>query len=188
MNAGLCRTLHSLLRTKTGCIGSEAHALVFHVRFAPVVLAFLLVPARALAQPEASEVQALRVEMEHDAVEADAQDCAVACRALASMRRAADRICALDPGDACRTAQARVNKSAERVRAACPECVSALDAGERAQAPPPQVAPAVASESAPRKGGGCAGCAVSGHGDTPEAAFAAVALALAATIRRRKRR
>jgi hypothetical protein len=48
--------------------------------------------------------------------------CAVACPALASMERAADRICALDPGPRCAAARAKVRDAAQRVEQACGPC------------------------------------------------------------------
>jgi hypothetical protein len=47
--------------------------------------------------------------------------CETACDALASMRRAADRVCVLDAAR-CGPARARVERAAERVKASCSEC------------------------------------------------------------------
>jgi hypothetical protein len=49
-------------------------------------------------------------------------DCASACRALASMERAAEHICALDSGNECGRARERVDSARERVRATCGTC------------------------------------------------------------------
>jgi hypothetical protein len=49
-------------------------------------------------------------------------DCASACRALASMERAAEHICALDSGSECGRARERVDSARERVRATCGTC------------------------------------------------------------------
>ena len=50
--------------------------------------------------------------------------CAVACSALASMARSADRLCGLTGPDdpACHDALGRVEAATARVRAACPGC------------------------------------------------------------------
>ena len=55
-------------------------------------------------------------------VEAAQSDCATACRALASMERAAEHLCALDAGDECARAKQRVEAARERVRASCGGC------------------------------------------------------------------
>ncbi len=49
-------------------------------------------------------------------------DCAAACRALASMERAADHLCALDAGAECSRARERVEAARERVRTSCGGC------------------------------------------------------------------
>jgi hypothetical protein len=53
--------------------------------------------------------------------------CPVACKALASMRRAADLVCDLaGRADAqCTDAQSRVTRSQSRVERACPRCADA---------------------------------------------------------------
>ncbi len=54
------------------------------------------------------------------------RDCALACKALASMRRSADRICELagpgDPDGRCRQARERVRDAQTRVRGGCSDC------------------------------------------------------------------
>ena len=54
-------------------------------------------------------------------------DCAVACRALRSMQRAAARLCSMASNDdeqqRCRSAQDRVRAARERIRLACGQCV-----------------------------------------------------------------
>jgi hypothetical protein len=59
---------------------------------------------------------------------ADAPDpCAVACKALASMTKSADHLCALaGEGDGrCEDARGRVRGAATRVRSVCPGCAAA---------------------------------------------------------------
>jgi hypothetical protein len=53
--------------------------------------------------------------------------CAVACRALASMRSSADHLCQLsgDGDGRCDDARARVRGATQRVRAVCPACSAA---------------------------------------------------------------
>ncbi|MBM4374119.1 MAG: hypothetical protein FJ095_03470 [Deltaproteobacteria bacterium] len=60
---------------------------------------------------------------------ADADDglgarCAVACKAFASMRRAAERVCELmgEGDEECLDARGRVSRSGERVERSCPTC------------------------------------------------------------------
>jgi hypothetical protein len=63
-----------------------------------------------------------------DAFAASGTDCVIMCRALQSMARAAERICALTPGgDAaakkrCDDARAKVEEAKKKVLAACPGC------------------------------------------------------------------
>lgn len=51
-----------------------------------------------------------------------ADTCETACDALNAMRKAADRVCDLAPGERCDTARARVADAEKRVMEACPEC------------------------------------------------------------------
>jgi hypothetical protein len=63
---------------------------------------------------------------------ASGTDCVIMCRALQSMARAAERICALTPGgDAaakqrCEDARAKVEEAKKKVLAACPGCTAPL--------------------------------------------------------------
>lgn len=49
-------------------------------------------------------------------------DCATACRALESMERAAEHLCALDNGTECGRARERLEAARQRVRASCGGC------------------------------------------------------------------
>ncbi len=49
-------------------------------------------------------------------------DCAAACKALASMDRAASHICALDSGSECGSARERVEAARRRVQTSCGGC------------------------------------------------------------------
>lgn len=57
---------------------------------------------------------------------ASSSPCETACRALASMNRAATHICALagDDSDSCTNARERVRAATERVRQSCSECAN----------------------------------------------------------------
>jgi len=168
----------------------------------------VVVPTAAHAQAISTATKELTT-LERDlAREADAlstSDCAVACRALASIRRAADRICALDPDTRCAAARAKAAEAAEAVRRACPAC--AIDpAPTPTPTPTPMAKPvpqqeharkaddgesSVSTASAPpaeSRRGGCAGCAVvtSSPIDARAAGLAIAALALLAVRRLRR--
>ena len=55
-------------------------------------------------------------------VSAAMSDCAQACRALESMERAAEHLCALDSGSECGRARERLEAARQRVRASCGGC------------------------------------------------------------------
>jgi hypothetical protein len=55
-------------------------------------------------------------------VSATQGDCAAACRALASMQRAAEHLCSVDNGAECARARERVDAARARVEASCGEC------------------------------------------------------------------
>lgn len=78
--------------------------------------------SRAMAlQSAASEVESSQRELD-----VAAGDCRNACRALASMDRAAGKVCALSQGDGdgrrCEDARTRVYSARDRVRSTCGEC------------------------------------------------------------------
>jgi hypothetical protein len=79
-------------------------------------------PVTEGAQPT---VEQASLELDRAAAElsASGSDCARACKALGSMNRASDRICALEPdtgtGGRCRRARERVSEAADRVRRSC---------------------------------------------------------------------
>jgi uncharacterized protein (TIGR03382 family) len=149
----------------------------------------------------AAEVKSLEATIARDEETLATRDCVEACRALGSMRRAADKLCQIEPGPKCTDARARVKAAVDRVRKACPECAAATTEVDGPAPPPPQQptiprpapgaeqAPVTASmpaESAPRRGG-CAGCAVEERGGAGAAAPLA-ALGLALLLRRRRGR
>ena len=69
-------------------------------------------------QPDFSELDSAGDEI------AAASDCSTACRALASMRRAAEKICSLagESTDECRRARSKVSEAARRVSKAGCNC------------------------------------------------------------------
>lgn len=144
----------------------------------------------------------------------EASNCAAACEALASMQRAADRICELEPGPRCDAAKRDVDEARQRVSAACPECLEARREGEEVKAnqqtplkpgPAPDrdddgggdaqekrttpMAGAAAPTSAPpaEDARGCAACAVGGEGDGGQA-LGWLGLGLGLLVARRRRR
>jgi hypothetical protein len=123
------------------------------------------------------------------------QDCATACKAYASIRRAADRICGLEPGPRCIDARAKADDAQRRVQAACPDCPIAFapptEDERRAAQPGSDVKTAGVAESesgAPRKGG-CASCSTPGERPTGDFGIAFLgAFAIARVLRRRSSR
>jgi MYXO-CTERM domain-containing protein len=157
------------------------------------VLLLSLVPVPALAQtgPDAgADADALQAEVDRDYAQALASDCTLACRALESMRHAADRLCSLDPGDRCARARHKVEEASARVRSSCPSCAVEQE-GEKAFAPPP-TSPApptetVAQEAQVQRRGGCGGCATTSTPVDAVVPLALGALGLLALRRRRQR-
>jgi MYXO-CTERM domain-containing protein len=164
-----------------------------------IALLTTLALAKVAAAQDAGrgEVSALEVELARAASTLTTDTCAVACPALASMKRVADRICALSPGPHCDAARAKVREAQRRVEETCPDCVKrdheepaqakADESKERGDAPPPPPPPAPTSpvaEAAPRRGG-CASCEVGASSELPRGLGAALVL-LALALRRRK--
>jgi MYXO-CTERM domain-containing protein len=160
------------------------------LRVAALILSLLLVATPAFGQEAAdagSGVVAAEAELDTAVAAAHSEDCREACRALESMRRAMLRLCALDPGDACARAKAKVSDATKRVRDACPECEAAHATGATVP-PPPAPAPAdVQRESAAPTRPGCGGCR-SAPGSSVSAPVVASALFALALLRRRKKR
>ncbi|HEY1958946.1 MAG TPA: hypothetical protein VGH28_25210 [Polyangiaceae bacterium] len=72
--------------------------------------------------PEAVVSARSEVDRAEQRISAAQSDCAEACRALASMERAAEHLCALDSGAECTHVRERVEAARERVRSTCGEC------------------------------------------------------------------
>jgi len=116
-----------------------------------------------------------------------ARDCTMACRGLESMKRAAEKLCTLDPGERCVKVKQELEGASARVRSACPACAEALDVQRPVAPQPPMAAPrdqVAAAESVPSRGG-CAGCA---SATGPADAVSPVALAGLAVLAMRRRR
>ncbi len=152
-----------------------------------------------LARDESSDLPALVRELASaeravgDGLSAS-DGCAIACRALDSMRRAKDRICALDAGAACDDARRRTSSAEARVAQSCPCALSddppaakAADMKKPAAAPESATSPGADVASAPQRGG-CASCATVGQRGVSPLALGATALFIAAAFARRRRR
>jgi uncharacterized protein (TIGR03382 family) len=135
--------------------------------------------------PPSDEATSLAVEIDEAHTTLSTDDCAAACRALASIRRAADRLCALEPGPRCDEARTKEESATERVRSACPDCaLAAFAPQEEARAD----APVELAGAAPERGG-CASCRAVRRGPTGgSVAFAALAAWATAWLFRRRRR
>jgi hypothetical protein len=72
----------------------------------------------------ADDVRTLEKQLADEVSSLSTSDCNLACRALASIRRAADRICALEPGPRCDAARAKVAEAVRRVQESCPSCAA----------------------------------------------------------------
>ncbi len=145
------------------------------------------VAAPTSAEGEARERDDLTRQLAQDYAALSTSDCAVACRALGSMQRAADRICVLSPGPACDDARGKVDDARRRVREACPMCAAERP---RLESPAPLPAPVVQASAAPpaeRARGGCAGCATT-DADAGSLRGAGALLLLLLVSRRRSRR
>lgn len=165
-----------------------------------IALALVLVPSLAMADegPQENAVQ-LAQSIEDQAAALSTDDCTTACKALASMERAADRLCKMDPGPSCTKARATVDSATRRVHDACPTCASAL-APNQPPPPPPTTPPQndertrgeeAATQAAPpaeSRRGGCAGCDAAGGPPVSDAALIAIAWLMTRARRKRARR
>ncbi len=117
----------------------------------------------------AVNVDALLAQLTRDVESLSVADCALSCKALASMERARDRICELSPGARCDEARTKVASARDRVSAACPTCTTherpepAPPNDAKASAPPPAHAADGAEVRSEHERGGCASCRVTGE-------------------------
>lgn len=157
---------------------------------AAFLVATTLFTANAFAD---EDVETLVKQLREEHAALSTQDCVMACKAYASIRRAADRICALEPGARCTEARGKADDAQRRVQAACPDCQLAAtppsDDERRAAEKPAEPAPARGSaEVQEQKRGGCASCSTPGERPTGDLAVVMLAaLALARRLRARAR-
>ena len=176
---------------------SSLAAVAPRVAFGGVLLAST--PVFAQVSTAKDDLTTLERNLASEITMLSTSDCTTACRALASIRRAADKICELEPGDRCTAGRAKADEATRRVREACPDCAIAIapspprpEREERAMSKAGSADSATAVASAPpaeSKRGGCAGCATTPRapGDLSTAALAVCALAFALTWRCRRR-
>jgi MYXO-CTERM domain-containing protein len=161
---------------------------------ASIIVAMTFVTASAIAADEDVETLLKQLNDEHAAL--STQDCVIACKAAASIRRAADKICGLEPGPRCADARAKADDAQRRVQAACPDCqlaaVSPKDEERRAvkkgdaePVPPPNGAPG-SVKNVPERGG-CASCSTPGERPSSDFGIAVVGAFVIARILRRRR-
>lgn len=191
---------------------------MLRVHVVAVALTVLGLSGVAVAQPAegAFELDELATELDVKSAQLahglQVGNCAAACEALASMQRAAERICELEPGPRCDAARKSVEEARRRVVEACPDCLQARREGEEVQAnqqtPAPRpdddgsrdsleeddlpvqtggsAAPTVAPPAEDSRGG-CAACAL-GRDDGDGQSLGWLGLAAAAAVMRRRRR
>ncbi len=162
----------------------DSFAGVRRARALGVVTILGVLSASGLALADAGEtedVRTLEKQLDDEHAALSTSDCYVACRALTSIRRAVDKICALEPGPRCDSAREKAEDATKRVRAACPDCAIAatptMPAPDRAAAPAAEQVRALEA-SEPR--GGCRSCATTGSPSSGVDAGALVLAALAA--------
>ncbi len=136
---------------------------------------------------DSNDVRALEQQLAEEHAALSTADCNVACRALVSIRRAADKICALEPGPRCDAAREKAADATRRVREACPDCAIA-HLPEPTPAPERAMTDRALTASAPPEAearGGCRSC--SATGGSPGFDLGVIALAALAAVRRRRR-
>ena len=124
------------------------------MRWGGAALAAVVTFASADVLGAEESVDTLQKQLQDEVAALSTQDCVIACKALASIRRAADRICALESGPRCVDARAKAEDAQQRVQAACPDCHLAAakpkDEEQRATEPGPREAnKPVATKNAP---------------------------------------
>lgn len=150
-----------------------------------ILLAALLAASAARADADGGDAWTDFAQQESALENTSTSDCATACKALESLARAAEHICAVAP-EHCDEARARVRAATDRVHAACPQCTvgtATVSNAPQARAENQSVEVVAASRESR---GGCAGCATAGR--EPGAGLALLSLAtllLLAGIRRR---
>jgi len=158
----------------------------------------VIVLTAAASAAAAEDVTTLETKLDRATTELATSDCTSACKALASIRRAADRICELEPGPRCDAAQSKAEDATKRVRDACPECAVAQlkkkdePRDERAMADSVPSSPTAMAPPPSESRGGCRNCATTPGSSTPDAGdfavFALAALALGASRKKNRTR
>lgn len=93
----------------------------------PSATATASTPETPSPEDEVAALEATLAQRENQATTLASDDCAAACHAWQAMRRAAERICELAPGERCDAARARVERSRHNLVQACPACSAAVD-------------------------------------------------------------
>jgi MYXO-CTERM domain-containing protein len=139
------------------------------------------------AQDAGSDLATLQKNLADEQVALSTADCTMACRALGSIRRVADRICVLDPGEPCASARTKAEDATRRVREACPDCAIAAMVSP---APVRETSVATTDSAPPSESrrGGCAGCTTASPGANDAANAGGLVLVVAALAFRRRRR
>jgi hypothetical protein len=145
---------------------------------------------------DGEDVKTLEKQLNDETTALSTSDCQAACRALRSIRRAADRICALEPGPRCDAARAKANDATRRVHDACPDCSiasgttpapeprreEAMTKGGSTQNAPTDAPPPTAERGA----GGCRSCHAGGSREVDLGLLALGILGVLRIVRRRK--
>jgi hypothetical protein len=88
--------------------------------------------------PDSPSAALLEIETAWQRLELSGSDCALACRALASMERATGKLCSMpDEPARCDDAKGRVRGARGRVRQACGSCPGGPSVDDRAPIPSP---------------------------------------------------
>lgn len=132
------------------------------------------------------DVRTLEKQLNDESAALSTTDCNAACRALGSIRRAADKICSIEPGARCDAARSKAADATKRVREACPDCAVAAvpspvpeEAPVRAGAEHAREAPTAMAPPSEEKGrGGCASCDATASRAPFNADAAVIALAV----------
>jgi hypothetical protein len=137
------------------------------------VATLTLTPARAEASDggASNDIRVLERQLDEEHATLSTSDCTAACRALGSIQRAAEKICALEPGARCEAARAKAADATRRVREACPDCALASTSREPSpdqRAMTQNESVAASAPPAEQERGGCRSCTTAGSSSTPQ--------------------
>jgi len=152
------------------------------------IAAPLAVASSAGAQTDAGrdDVGTLIQQLDTEQAALSTADCNAACRALGSIRRAAEKICALEPGPRCEAARSKAADATRRVREACPECVIPGAAPEPERAAQAAEAPTGTAKSESAPPGGCRSCDVTDHDPGGPLGTLGLVIGVALALRRKR--